>query len=654
MSRDRIVQLVCVIVAVGAVLGSAALMPALNRQRRDLQLTYGLEIGDRLPPEYALLPALGSLRGIFVDILWYRAEMMKREGKFHESKNISEFITKLQPRFPDVWVYHAWNLAFNISVETYTPEERWDWVKSGVTLLRDQGLVYNPNSVQLYKELGWQLFFKLGKTMDDAHQYYKTRWAEEWHEVLGEPARGKVEGRTEESGIPVYEATEAFAKIADAADVYFTGARTVDPVTQFVRDHPDVRSLVEALRAAGVEFNATGLRRIGRFLALEPYFGDLRLVLDRLPADDASIDRAALTIAADSALRPHLDTMLPFWRAKALIEDYHMKPQKMLEVMRLYGPMDWRHPAAHAAYFGYMGVQMAGELRNDNKIDILNTARGDIHATQLLTDTGNVIYNPLTGVLDLLPDPRFIPAYDIAWDKAIKTVVAQGKWQGDGPEENFASGHENFLLKAMLFAYFYGDEADARRYFNKARDLYGNQHHNVFSGRYNKTLEDLILTEYATDWSMPSVMLAFVEGQVQLGIVNGLRTGRRDVFNRFTGFARQAYEKFRKEYDYTNVVTGDSRMALARSWDELIANVYTNVMRSPQLPLIERSRIWFNTPPQLQLSSYIQFRGDVRQQAAAQGIDFQRAFPPPPGFTEPDAPAQTPRRDNNITDIERQ
>lgn len=661
MNRDRVVQLVCVIIAALAVAGSAALTPALNRQRRDLQLTYGIEIGDRLPAQYALLPALGSLRGLFVDILWYRSEMMKREGKFHESKNISEFITKLQPRFPDVWVYHAWNQAFNISVETFTPEERWDWVKSGIEMLRDEGLVYNPNSVQLYKELGWQLFFKVGKTMDDAHVYYKTRWAEEWNEVLGDPPRTRVGDRKEASGIPVYQATEDFARIADAAETYFTGERRVDPVTQFVRDHPDVRPLVDALHAAEIPFDVNGLRRIGRYLALEPYLGgNLASLKQRVAAGEApAADRTVIEIVADPTMRKQLDTLLPLWRAKVLIEHYHMKPQKMLEVMRLYGPMDWRHPASHAAYFGYMGVQMAGELRNDNKVDVLNTSRGDIHATQLLQDTGTIIFNPLVGAhgtLDLLPDPRFIPAYEIAWEKAIDTVVSKrDDWQGNegSVQENFAAGHENFLIKAILLAYFYGDEADARRYFNRARELYGEKWHNKQSGRYEKTLNDLIFHEFASDWSMPTIMLSFVKSQIERGIVAGIRVGRMDVFNRSVGIAKEAWDRHKNDYDYSNIVTGEARLALARSWEQMLANVYVDVMKSPSLSLLERARIWHNTPPALQLSSYVLFRGELKRQCDQQQVDFEKTFPPPAGFVEPDALSEQDQQ-KTITDIERQ
>ncbi len=102
------------------------------------------------PPIVALGTAIGALRGIIVDYLWLKVNMMKEEGQFYEVMSDAELITKLQPRFAQVWGFHGHNMAYNISVLTNTPEERWDWVKAGVDLVRNQGLRYNPNDVVLH------------------------------------------------------------------------------------------------------------------------------------------------------------------------------------------------------------------------------------------------------------------------------------------------------------------------------------------------------------------------------------------------------------------------------------------------------------------------------------------------------------------------
>ena len=73
--------------------------------------SYGVSRGDGLFGCCALgTAALGSFRGLIVDVLWYRAYRLKEDGKFYEANKLSQAITQLQPRFPQVWVFHAWNI----------------------------------------------------------------------------------------------------------------------------------------------------------------------------------------------------------------------------------------------------------------------------------------------------------------------------------------------------------------------------------------------------------------------------------------------------------------------------------------------------------------------------------------------------------------
>jgi len=652
LTKDRLIQWLCLFVAIVAATGSAMLVPVINRQRRDLQLSFDIEIGDAVPPQYELLAAMGSLRGIAVDIAWYRAEMLKQEGKFFESNTLAQFITTLQPRFPQVWSFHAWNLAYNISVETHTKEERWDWVHKGVRLLRDEGLVYNPTSVLLYKELAWILFHKIGKESDDAHWYYKRMWVQEWNELLGEPRAGKVGDEKNEDGWPIYQATRDFAAIAEAAGAYFADDRKVDPVSRFAQDHPSAAPLLAKMRQVEIELNADGLRRVGRLLILKHYLRDLsklpREVVDRYDAKDKTI----LAILSDESLSSALDGLLVFWRAKVLLQDYHMKPAVMLKMMQQIGPFDWRHPVSHAAYFSYLGGEMAGELRDDTKIDILNTDRGGIHAAQSLTDGGSIVYDPLSGSLDLLPDPRFIHAYEIALRRAVEREK-KGEWTGQGNKQVFASGHENFLLKAMLYAYLYGDVAEAKQYYKQARDDYGNLPHNLRTGRYLKPLDDLIISELNQDWDQQKVVRSFIEGMLRQGLMRGLKNNRMGVFDRFNTLAKRGYDRYQKERGYSNALTRRTRLGLPTPWRKMFTETYVNLMRTPGISLFDRSRVWRNTPIELQRQTYAEFRPQVAEQAQRQRIAFERAFPAPPGFVAPDqiAPQQA---DEQNPGIERQ
>ncbi len=134
---------------------------------------------------------LSVVRGIAVDILWYRAESLQQEGKFYEINQLCELIASLQPYFEEVWVFHSWNMAFNISVLTKTPDERWDWINKGIILLRDQGIPLNPKSATMYKELDWLFYFKIGQYSDDFNWYYKAKLAMEWQQLLGASSRAE-------------------------------------------------------------------------------------------------------------------------------------------------------------------------------------------------------------------------------------------------------------------------------------------------------------------------------------------------------------------------------------------------------------------------------------------------------------------------------
>lgn len=135
---------------------------------------------DRMPPLIVFTTvALGGFRGMIADLLWMRAIRLQEEEKVFELVQLADWITKLEPRFITVWAYNAWNLAYNISVFFPDPDDRWRWVSSGIRLLRDEGLQYNPRSAALYWELGWLYQHKIGYFLDTAHVVYKWKLVQE-------------------------------------------------------------------------------------------------------------------------------------------------------------------------------------------------------------------------------------------------------------------------------------------------------------------------------------------------------------------------------------------------------------------------------------------------------------------------------------------
>lgn len=162
-----------------------------NAPLREIRRQGGITQADPLinaPPLVTFTTvALGGFRGIIADVLWLRAARLQQEGQYFELVQLADWITKLEPRFTSVWAYHAWNLAYNISVLFDDPADRWRWVSSGIRLLRDEGLVYNPGEPKLLHELGWLFQHKIGANMDQAHAYYKHAWAEEMEKLFDGP-----------------------------------------------------------------------------------------------------------------------------------------------------------------------------------------------------------------------------------------------------------------------------------------------------------------------------------------------------------------------------------------------------------------------------------------------------------------------------------
>lgn len=164
------------------------------------------------------LQALGGLRSIAGEIIWFRADRLQEEGRYVELAQLAHALTMSEPHTPEVWAYAAWNLAYNVSVMMPTPEDRWRWVDAAITLLRDDALKLNPESAELYRELAWMFEIKLGTDIDSAASVYRRIWRErvaeaeqsgDWERLGMDPARMariELEYGLSDRGDPFYSA----------------------------------------------------------------------------------------------------------------------------------------------------------------------------------------------------------------------------------------------------------------------------------------------------------------------------------------------------------------------------------------------------------------------------------------------------------------
>lgn len=182
--RGRFKKVLLLILVAALLTGSGFLQNSMNHDRDALGLTH-VEGLTNAPPVLAFTTvALGGFRGLISNILWSRENELQNDDKYFEMAQLSDWITKLEPHFSQVWVHEAWNMAYNISVKFPNYADRWRWVQNGMELLY-QGLRYNPDDVLIHRELAWFFQHKMGANLDDANMYYKTQWKQDMEEVFG-------------------------------------------------------------------------------------------------------------------------------------------------------------------------------------------------------------------------------------------------------------------------------------------------------------------------------------------------------------------------------------------------------------------------------------------------------------------------------------
>jgi len=623
---DRLIQIGAVLLAAMFLAGAAALQRPINDRRDKLELVMNRDIRN-VPPKYAWITAMaGSFRGLAIDLLWMRSEKLKEEGKYYELAQIARWICTLQPRFAAVWSYQAWNMSYNISVATHTPEERWQWVYNGVRLLRDQGIPNNPQVIGLYKELSWIIFHKVGEVLDDMHWYYKREWAAMFENLLGAPP---LAGTAE-------AVVDRFRPVADAPESW----------EAFVARYPAILAHVGALRDAGVDPDARttpeNLRhpleesffdRYSRFLA------GTELELDRYRTREAAPspeDRRF--IAAFRAIPPDLaDAFVAFLRAKVLREQYKMDPKYMLSLMTnlipgkpgMLVPLDWRMPEAHAIYWSRRGVEEGRRLKNVSEIDILNTDRFTLFSLMTLCKRGRLIFEinrdkPNQSALNLAPDLRMVAPMHEMFLALGKVHAEPGEQIGDTAGDMLRSGHVNTLEEAIVLFYARGDIAQAQKYLTYLRDNYKEPDGST-KRQYNTDLESFVLQRVKEQAATFKAALALIH-EFLSGALLSLAEGNANTYARQIDRAAFVWRTYMQD----KATERQGRLSLP-PFEEMKADALREFL--VMIPsLLVRVTVWqaMDLPTRQAVYNDPRVVEFLRAQCEARGYDFAKAFPEPP------------------------
>jgi hypothetical protein len=130
------------------------------------------------PSETIPMILLGSFRGVLVDFLWIRGIARLEEKKFYELLAINNLIAKLQPQFPSVWIFQAWNMSYNIAYEWESPENKWKWIKAGLEFA-EKGALKNPTSGDLLFEIGYIYLHRFDSVSFEHTDFYRKQLMEE-------------------------------------------------------------------------------------------------------------------------------------------------------------------------------------------------------------------------------------------------------------------------------------------------------------------------------------------------------------------------------------------------------------------------------------------------------------------------------------------
>lgn len=623
--RDHVVEVVAIAVLVACLTGAGFTAQVISRERQDLKLVVSAEGTQGMPPHVALATAaLGTFRGLAVDVLWARADALQTKGEFFEAQTLAQWITALQPRFPRVWAFQAWNLAYNISVATKEPSERWGWINRAIGLLRDSGMPLNPKDANLPSELAWIYFHKIGGKLDREHWYYKVRLAREFREVLGDLTGGR---RTD-------EAIARFRSIVNAAD-------TPDEL----RADKDAADALDLLAAHGCSPDEALIRMLGRVVM---YTGsvDAKLREGNVLPRGTNRDLVAALVEDERLSRAVFTKVVPHVQKRVLVDRYRMDPAFMLVQMERFGPLDWAHPHAHGIYWSERAIALAEETLRRDRLNELTIIRHRLGNLQDLMRSGRVEFDPLADRIDILPDPRFIDGYERGIRDALVQIRSDAGVSaadfGRATESDLLKGYESFLHQAIVFSYLYGDEDQAAGCFGKLRQIAED------SGRghqpmYSEGLEGFLAVRLGEVMEIDlSNTRQFLDAMIQRAMLDGLAKGRLDTFNRFVSLAYSVYDRrYGASAPGTKHVSKEGRLP---PFPEVVDASFESAMKQESTPVLVRARIWAWAPEALRNRVWGRIGPTLVAHAAAVGLDPGRAFPVPPEAAVSPA-ADQPERD---------
>ncbi|MBI1916550.1 MAG: hypothetical protein HYS12_17715 [Planctomycetes bacterium] len=102
----------------------------------------------------AIRLGLSGSRGLVICGLWMTAIDKQKKNQWNELELYVRTLTKLQPHFITPWKFQSWNLAYNVSVESDRPSDKYFYISRGIQLLAE-GERQNRYNPELRRDMGF-------------------------------------------------------------------------------------------------------------------------------------------------------------------------------------------------------------------------------------------------------------------------------------------------------------------------------------------------------------------------------------------------------------------------------------------------------------------------------------------------------------------
>lgn len=655
VSQPRMVQIGYVAAAIGLLTAAGGLEGPIEEIKKQYDIAPDAALARQYPDVTVLRYTPGGLRGLLISYLWISTTNLQRKGRFYDAMQRSALICRLQPRFPNVWSQRAKIMAYDIVASLHTDEERWLWLTNGIKLARDEGLAFNPRGIELYQDLAFIYFFKIGGYLDDSHVYYKQRLAKDMQDLLGAPPAGSTD-----------EVIEAFRPIALAAGRFLDKrpeARGAEEVQagrlKALLAEPALRACADDLAKLDVQVGPGLLEEYNRLSRDEP----VEITRAAPPTLATRRDRELSDLLNDPARAEALKRLLAFVRAQLLWNRHNLDPEWMLALMegayvarinevmqrsaaagtdakanprtlrKIEGfklPLDWRTAYPHGLYWITRGVVMCGEP-GSQEFHHHNANRVALDCLRTLTWEGKLTYvanpeDPKRPNVNFVADLRYIQPVHLAHLHAIDLVYPEQRQ--DQEENKYLWGHVNYIRQAIVLLYACYRHEEARRYFDEIRKEY-----NLTGEEWDQdAVRDFVLISmgklYRNDKPAPLAAFSYINAALQTAFVL-FAGGRPKEARQCWMWAHVVKDRYTK--GPVNVELPSLRQF---ELDNAVSLLVEPRSLGYRLDLAARKRLFDSLPGEMKLHVYdrILRAGKLRRLCEQQGATFDAIFAKPEGW----------------------